>query len=220
MTKLNKLIISFGALDILLVVPQNKNPRKSEKILAGHTLLRPTFSFTYHKFALPLTKFLVKHLHGDQEAVEEVFADTIEAAWRGHNAFQNKSTYYTWLCRIGLNKIADYYRRRVNSRSGIIAPILDNLARVEDINPTPEEKVALDELKLALLDCLDLVPNKYHHILHLHFWKELTIREIAITMGISERSVEGKLYRAKKAYQKVFKTKYPSLAPSSIYSKK
>lgn len=193
--------------------------KQNPRILANHPILRPTFAFTYHKFALPLTKFLVKHLHGDQEAVEEVFADTIEAAWKGHTTFQQKSTYYTWLCRIALNKAADYYRRRVNSRSGLIAPLLDNLARVEDINPSPEEKVALQELKAALIDCLDLLPSKYHHLLHLHFWKELTVSEIATTLGVSKRSVEGQLYRAKKAYQKVFKSKYPTLAPTSIYSK-
>lgn len=200
-----------------------KNPRpptRQAHILASHSILRPTFSFTYRKFALPLTKFLVKHLHGDHEAVEEIFADTIEAAWKGHQTFKSKSTYYTWLCRIGLNKIADYYRRRINTRSGIVAPLLDNLAHLEDMDPTPEEKLALLDLKSALLDCLDLVPNKYHHILHLHFWKELTVKEIANTLGVSERSVEGKLYRAKKAYQRVFKTKYPTLAPSSVYSKK
>lgn len=201
----------------------NKNPRVASSqagILAGHPILRPTFSLAYRKFALPLTKFLVKHLHGDQEAVDEVFADTIEAAWKGHNTFQSKSNYYTWLCRIALNKIADRYRRRVNRQSGIIAPLLDNIVDMGSINPNPEEKLALLELKGALIDCLDLLPIRYHHILHLHFWKELTIREIADTLGISERSVEGQLYRAKLAYRKLFSQKFPQLAPSSIYSKK
>lgn len=189
-----------------------KNPREHP--------LRPTFAFAYHQFALPLTKFLVKKLHGDQDAVDDVFSQTIEAAWKGHTAFKSKSTYYTWLCRIALNKIADYYRLRINRRSGWIAPFLDSIANLDSINPTPEEKLALLELKEALVDCLNLVPEKNRQILHLHFWKELTIGEIAALQGISKRATEGQIYRARKNFQKVFKQKYPDLSPEFRYTKK
>lgn len=182
-----------------------KNPR-----------FHPAFTFAYRKFALPLTKFLVKRLHGDQDAVEEVFADTIEAAWKGHHTFANKSNYYTWLCRIALNKAADYYRRNYNRKSFIIAPLLDNIADLDSINPNPEEKLALLELKSALLDCLDLLPPKTRRILHLHFWKELSVKEIAIDLHLSVRSVEGKLYRAKKAYRKALVSHYPGFVPAKL----
>lgn len=182
--------------------------------------LRPPFAFAYRTFALPLTKFLVKKLQGDQDAVEEVFSQTIEAAWKGHTTFKYKSTYYTWLCRIALNKIADYYRKRINRRSGWIAPFLDSLAHIDSINPTPEEKLALLELKDALWDCLNLVPEKKRQILHLHFWKNLTLHEIASLQGISYRSAEGQVYRAKKIFRRIFKNKYPDLIPGFRYTKK
>lgn len=186
------------------------NPR----ILSSHPLIRFSFSKAYRLFALPLTKFIVSRLHGDQQAIEEVFAATVEAAWKGHQTFRSKSTYYTWLCRIALNKIADYYRYKINRRSGIIAPLFDSLAAMESINPTPEEQLALLELKSALLDCLDLLPPKTRQLLHLRFWKELTVKEIAATLGLSERAVEGQLYRAKKQFRKTFVTQYPNLAPA------
>lgn len=190
------------------------NPR----ILSSHPLIRLSFSKAYRLFALPLTKFIVSRLHGDQQAVEEVFAATVEAAWKGHQTFRFKSNYYTWLCRIALNKIADYYRTKINQGSFVIAPLLDNLADMQSLDPTPEEQLALLELKSALLDCLNLLPPQTKHLLTLRYWKDQTIAEIAATTGLPPRAVEGKLYRAKKSFRKLFASHYPQLAPQFLPS--
>lgn len=149
---------------------------------------------------------------GNTQEVEEVFSRTIEAAWKGFDKFEHKSSYFTWLCRISLNKIADYYRDQVNERSVIVAPFLEEIANIEDKNISPVEKIALNELRRSVIDCLDLLPNEKRRLLYLRYWKEMSIRQIASIFGVSERSIEGKIYRAKKSLGEIIETKHPEVA--------
>lgn len=170
-----------------------------------------SFEEAYRKLALPLTKFLIKRLGGKPEAVEEVFSQTMTAAWKGWNSFEHKSSYFTWICRIALNKMADYYRDQVNQKSHWIAPGLEVLAQFKSTNPTPEEKFALEELVKSVRECLDLLPEDKKQLLYLRFWKEYSIKRIAEVLEVSERAAEGKIYRAKLAFREAVEFKYPYL---------
>ncbi|MEK7061555.1 MAG: sigma-70 family RNA polymerase sigma factor, partial [Patescibacteria group bacterium] len=137
------------------------------------------FENVYKKLALPLTKFVVKHIGGNEEAVDEVLSETFAAAWKGWNSFEHKSSYFTWLCRIALNKIADYYRDQVNRNSGIIVPLFGNLNIPDDKSLTPIEKISLQELRKSVDDCLNLLPYEKRKLLWFRYWKDLSYDEIA-----------------------------------------
>jgi len=162
------------------------------------------FENVYKKLALPLTKFVVKHIGGNEEAVDEVLSATMTAAWKGWHSFEHKSSYFTWLCRIALNKIADYYRDQVNNNSGIIVPLFGNLNIPDDKSLSPEEKISLQELRKSVDNYLNLLPYEKRRLLWLKYWKDLSCDEIATILNISERAVEGKLYRARHAFAKVW----------------
>ena len=173
-----------------------------------------TFAFLYRKFQLPLMKFIVKRMGGNQEAAEEVFSQTVEAALKGWYTFEHKSTYFTWVCRIALNKMADYYRHQINERSIFIAPGFEILAKIGSNQLNPEERMALDELKKCVLECIMLLPPGKRRLLYLKYWKDLSHKEIAKLMGLTERAVEGQLYRAKQTLKTVIQQTYPELAPN------
>ena len=132
-----------------------------------------SFETMYKNLALPLTKFIIKRMGGEVESAEEVFSRTITAALEGWNTFENKSTYYTWICRIALNKIADYYREQINRNSKFIAPLLDDIAHIDSGGLLPEEKMALQELKASIHSCLHLLPEGKRTLLYLRYWKVL-----------------------------------------------
>lgn len=170
-----------------------------------------SFEALYKKCALPLMKFLIKKMGGNQLAAEEVFSSTVFAAWKGFHTFEHKSKFFTWMCRIALNKAADYYRGQIHEKSRLIAPTLIDLANIKDTNLTPEEKASLDEIRDCVHDCLDLLPDDKRNLLYLRYWKDMTIKGIAETFNISERAAEGKVYRAKLAFREVVIKKYPDL---------
>jgi len=154
--------------------------------------------------AVPLTKFVIKRVSGDSQAKEEVLSATMIAAWKGWGSFKHKSSFFTWLCRIALNKIADYYHDQINTRSKFIFPNLKNLADIESKDVSPEEKIALDELRASVNDCLNALPPEKRKLLQFKYWYDLPYNEIAKIMGISERAVEGQLYRARHEFAKVW----------------
>lgn len=167
------------------------------------------YESVYHKFALPLTKFIVKRMGGRQDEAEEVFARTVEAAWEGYKSFEHKSSYFTWICRIALNKIADYYREQIHRESMFVAPTLEEVAQIGVRELKPSEKLALIELRAAIRACLYLLPKEKREIIYLRFWERWSIKRIAKYTSHSERAVEGQLYRAKQNLKNLIETKNP-----------
>lgn len=178
---------------------------------------RQSFEIVYRKLALPVMKFLVKRMGGDQQAAEEVFARTIAAAWAGWHSFRHKSSYFTWICRIGLNKIADYYRDQVNDNSRWVLPVLENLAYSDPGQLSPLEKLELAELRAALRECLNLLPEDKRRLLQFRYWREMSIKEIAKITGSSDRAVEGKIYRAKQILKEILHAKHPEVCETFVH---
>lgn len=177
-----------------------KNPRKYSK----ENPAPQSFVTIYKEFVLPLTKFVMKRMGTSEKEAEEVVEETIIAAWKGWNAFEHKSSYFTWLCRIALNKISDYYRDQVNKNSRIIVPLIEALTETDRKSLSPEEKMALTELRKSVNKCLDSMSPEKRQLLQFRYWYDLSYSEIAKILNISERAVEGQIYRAKQAFAKAW----------------
>jgi RNA polymerase sigma-70 factor, ECF subfamily len=180
-----------------------ENPQKS--------LQYRGFEKAYKDLALPLYKFLIKRSGGDVELVEEVSSRTFEAALKGWDKFGHRSSYFTWVCKIALNKLADYYRDRIHQNSHLVAPLLQQIGQIEDKALKPEERLALEQLRSSVRECLNLMPEETKKLIYLRYWEDMTIKKIAEAMGISERAAEGKLYRARVELKLIVVDKYPDL---------
>ena len=163
------------------------------------------FESLYKQYVSPLTRFVFKKIGSDPETADVIVLETFEAAWKGYKSFKNKSSFFTWLCRIALNKIADYYKDQINRRSHIVVPTLKQLSQIESKDIAIDEKIALDELRNKVNQVLDLLPPEKRKLLQYRYWKDMSYKEISIVLHISPRAVEGKLYRAKKAFGLLFK---------------
>lgn len=167
------------------------------------------FTFYYKKFLSPLTRFVFKKIGSDPYYADIIVSETFEAAWKGYKTFKHKSSFFTWLCRIALNKIADYYRDQINRRSHFVVPTLKQWSRIEQLQGSepamlPEEKLILNEMRSKVNEVLNLLPEEKRKLLQYKFYKDLSYKEISVLLQISPRAVEGKIYRAKKAFAKLF----------------
>ena len=165
-----------------------------------------SFEAELKRLLLPLKKFIYKRIGSDTNAVEIVISDTLTAGWQGYKKFKHKSTYFTWLCRIALNKIADYYRDQVHERSRIVVPTLKAMSLIEATDIDPVERMALQELSDSVNAVLNKLPPEKRKLLWFRYWKDLTYSQIAKMLNISERAVEGRLYRAKHDFSSAWTT--------------
>ncbi len=169
-----------------------------------NTKLNSSIDFLYKNLGQKILKFLLKRNGGDLEVAEAVLQDAFVATYQSFHTFHSKSTYFTWICKIALNKLSDYYRDQVRHRSKIIVPLSEEINKIIDPDISPEEKLALDELKTRVNRCLDLLPKEYRQLLHLRYYEELSLRQISLKLHLNPRSVEGKMYRAKKHLAKIY----------------
>lgn len=138
------------------------------------------------------------------EVAREVLQETWVAALKSYRTFAHKSSYFTWVCKIALNKLSDYYRDQVNRKSKIIIPSIEAFNRIVDPSTSIEERMVLNELKLKVNKCMDLLPSHYRQLLQLRYYEQLASREIGLKLKIPIRSLECKLYRAKKLLAKIY----------------
>ena len=132
------------------------------------------FDNLYKSCVSPLTRFVFKKIGSDPENADIIVSETLEAAWKGYKSFKNKSSFFTWLCRIALNKIADYYKDQINRRSHIIVPTLKQLSQIESKDIAIDEKIALDELRNKVNQVLDLLPPEKRKLLQYRYWKDMS----------------------------------------------
>lgn len=162
----------------------------------------------YKQFFSPLTRFVFKKIGSDPYQADIIVHETFEAAWKGYKTFKHKSSFFTWLCRIALNKIADYYRDQINRRSHFFVPTLKQWSKIEQLTESdpatlPEEKLILNEMRSKVNEVLNLLPTEKRKLLQYRYYRDLSYKEISVKMQISPRAVEGKIYRAKKAFAKL-----------------
>ena len=153
-------------------------------------------------------------------AAEEAVQNTYIAATKSFHTFHHKSTYFTWVCRIALNKLADYYRDQVNSRSKTVVPTVEAFNKIFDPAISHEEKMALDELSQAVNSCLNTLPPKYRQLLQFKYYEQLTSKEISLRLNLPARSLEGQLYRARKSLAKLISQKHSHLKNNASSHKK
>ncbi len=163
-----------------------------------------SFVAIYKELLLPLTKFVIKRMGVGEAEAEELVEETFIAAWKGWNSFEQKSSYFTWLCRISLNKISDYYRDQINKKSRIVVPIIEALTEADTKTLSPDEAMALTDLRKSVNKCLDSMSPEKRKLLHFRYWYDMSYEEIGNILGISERAVEGKIYRAKHEFSKIW----------------
>lgn len=162
------------------------------------------FETLYKSHISPLTRFVFKKIGSDPYQAEIIVSETFEAAWKGYKTFKHKSSFFTWLCRIALNKLADYYKDQINNRSKLVFPTLKKLAQIESKDIAIDEKIALDELKESVNNVLNLLPDDKRKLLQFKYYKDLSNKEISIILNITTKAVEGRLRRARWTFKKIY----------------
>ena len=116
---------------------------------------------------------------------DDVVQDTLIQYHTTDKQFDNEQHIRAWLIRVAINK-AKNINMSFFRRTGV--PLEDYLETL--IFETPEAKELLEEvLKL---------PEKYRIVIHLFYYEEYSVKEIAEILHISESNVKVRLSRGRK----------------------
>jgi RNA polymerase sigma-70 factor (ECF subfamily) len=126
---------------------------------------------------------LVPH-YGD---AEEVLQETNLVLWREFDRFQPGSNFAAWACRIALNRVLAWRKRRQRDRLQFCDAFLTAVAAEADARDDD-----LDERSHQLARCIDRLPPRHRDLLRLRYGENQPIDAIAGTL----RRTADAVYRA------------------------
>jgi RNA polymerase sigma-70 factor (ECF subfamily) len=119
----------------------------------------------------------------------ELAQDALAEAWLGRARFEgdlaSRESVGAWLRGIAFRVHQSARRKR------------------RPVEPLPEQVPALEQSvdphRSALLDAIDGLESKQRAVVLMHYLDEVPVRTTAALLGVPEKTVEGRLYRARKA---------------------
>lgn len=102
---------------------------------------------------------------------------------------RTKASFSTWIYRIALNSVTDFYRVRGRKKEHSLEEI--------PVNPGFEEPDGIERLDtyMALVELLGELPHKYQEALTLRYFGEMSVLEVAETLRISETAASKRILR-------------------------
>ena len=113
--------------------------------------------------------------------------------------FKGESKFRTWLFSIGRNRCLNWIRRRSHAS---FTAIQDDL--LPDSEQSAEERIIERESTDLVWKALDSLQEKYRQPLILLYFENKTYDQIALILDVPLRTVETRLYRARKQFKEVY----------------
>jgi len=159
------------------------------------------FAELYEQY-LPKVFRYISYQVGNIHLAEDITSDVFVKALTGFSSYRSdKASFSTWLLSIARHAVIDHYR--VSSRRQTIP--------LEEIPEMPSESVSLEEEATkrqelqSLQVCMAGLHQQEQEIISLKFGAELTNRQIAKMLGLSESNVGTKLYRTVRKLRDCFR---------------
>ena len=146
----------------------------------------------------------VHRITRNREDAEDAVQDSLLRAFLHLKSFDGRSTFSTWLTRIGINSALMILRKKRNSREiSAHGPGVDEtLWEVPDSAPNPEIRCAERERERFLRDAIAGLRPRLRHTLEFHTLEDHSLRETAAQVGISVAAAKSRFFHAKAALRK------------------
>ena len=146
----------------------------------------------------------VHRITRNREDAEDAVQDSLLRAFLHLKSFDGRSTFSTWLTRIGINSALMILRKKRNSREiSARGPGVDEtLWEVPDSTPNPERWCAEREQGRILRDAISNLRPTIRRALELQVLEHRSIEETAAQIGISVTAAKARVFHAKAALRK------------------
>ena len=142
----------------------------------------------------PLMRYIVAPILLDEREREECISDVAMRVWDKIEQYEpEKGNWLGWLTAITRNTALN--RARQNQKEGVHRPLKENLT---DSRNQPEEQALRQERAAALKRALTQLSFSERALFYRKYYYLQSTAQIAAELGMTERAVEGKLYRIKK----------------------
>jgi RNA polymerase sigma-70 factor (ECF subfamily) len=162
-----------------------------ERFVAGDQSAFETLYARYYTRVFNLARGVLIDPEEAADAAQEIFA----LVYRNLPKFNRQSKFSTWLFRISVNRaIQESRKRRFRTKTLELDQAAETPAPPQG-GDEPDPRVQLAMEKLAPQD---------RAIITLFYWQELSLQEIADSMGINLNAAKTRVYRARERFRQYF----------------
>ena len=143
----------------------------------------------------PLMRYIIAPILQNPQDQEDCLSEVAMRVWKKIEQFnQERGSWKTWLTAITRNAALNYTRDTHRHNS---------VEEIPDDTPSPEEMIIQKERQSAVNYALRQLSPKDRMLFYRKYYYLQSTAQIASELGMTERAVEGKLYRLKKQLRKM-----------------
>ena len=155
---------------------------KSKEASAFEALLN-----IYGDKILRVCYLILKNISLAEDVTQEVFI----SVYRHGSKFKEKSSLYTWISKIAINKCRDVLKK---NNEYIYFEDYQEMESDSNIEEEVLSSVKGDKIK----ECIFLMKPLYREVITLYYYEELSIKEICEVLDENENTVKSRLIRGRR----------------------
>jgi RNA polymerase sigma-70 factor (ECF subfamily) len=144
-----------------------------------------------------------------QEESRDLVQEILIKTYNNLSSFKEDARFSTWLYRIAVNSCIDWSRKKKSK--AIMTAISFEETNILEIITTdsegPEELFLQQENKDVVRNAVGDLPEIYKTVLILYYFEELQVQEICNILDVPRKTIETRLYRAKKILKSILRQK-------------
>lgn len=148
---------------------------------------------------------LVRSHVGSMDEALDVTQASFVAAFAALNRYDVTRPFQVWMSRIVINKCHDWRRRRAVRNFFALALPLGEADGVADDAPLPDQAIGAEQQLAQAMKAIAALPSSLKDTLILRTIDEKSEAETAEILGISQKAVETRLYRARARLSEILK---------------
>lgn len=186
-----------------------KNPKTDDRIEDTKLLKliesgdRDAFSTLYLKYQPRFLKYCTRVLQNDVALAADIVDEAMIEIWKSAGNFAGKSLPSTWMYSIMRFRLIGYLRKNKE----ILLEDDSATINMEDTALRPDEELELSQTNSSLVKQLGQLSDKHREVLELVYFKEMSVKEVAVTLDISEGTVKTRMFYARKHLKEILTQK-------------
>jgi len=155
---------------------------------------RQAFTELYKSYQPRLLKFCSRLLRNDVSLAADMADEALIEVWHSAGSFSGKSQPSTWIHSIARYRLIGYLRK---NKEVLLDEDTEQL-NFEDTSLLPDEELIISERDKKIVNDLGKLSDKHKEVLELVYFRELSIKDIASMLDISENTVKTRMFYARK----------------------
>ena len=152
--------------------------------------------------------YTVKSIIKDKDAVFDIVQDAYIKAFARLDTFQGDAKFLPWVRRIAANTARDWLKKErpmlfaeLSSDDGQDTPV-EELLPGERSRNLPDQIIDQEETKRLIRDIIEELPEDQRAAIGMFYYGEMSVKEIAVAMGVSESAVKSRLMYGRNKIEK------------------